>query len=678
MRHSWLIGLIIGVSSDHLLAAPAAVVTCTRVTMFISLSWAGEVLETVPCIISKSKDVNFDVNVNLVKSSNSSDAGSGSWVQNLPANETGTTYLSLDELAGDFRGVVRGAKPYIESAGYFGSLFAESLSSYRQAAINRNESVDTNLNRVRGAATSTASDIAQAKFKRDDGLPQVAAQLIKKLDENLIANSAKVSLAESTTTDMRSQLSKLPQPPPPADLASLSGRNRLPQELASSVGQAIDPLSIVGTVSLLGKNKSGQGLANAVDLEFKEYDRMDPTILASARLRQGVEALKQAKYFATRSPELARALYAQGRSARAFATGESKVDEVAVWDGTKNRFAMAPAADAVNRALPIAAFFGDQTAALRGQISNAAGGVSHRPSDSILRTTEQIVVRAEEQLDSDPVKSLGGLFRARTLMENIKLYGGAWVKLTKWAAGAAKRLREVFAPPPTIKEPGGVGKYIAIEVSKKLKDAFSTYSKSMEAGEYAVLGISNVQDIFGSDALIELKTSLRDAIEAANEEAKPLSSLDEVAPKVELWVSNDARSANENNSKSEVAELIKLRELYMNRGAVLKTYTQRLDALSALSNLYSAELSSPVWAILASQKCMNTGCGYEVIALRDQLVELGSLSQDASSQTRKAIDRYDVELKKIDQLIDAWLQVLPDPSVNGYRVFGVPLFNLRN
>ena len=403
---------------------------------------------------------------------------------------------------------------------------------------------------------------------------------------------------------------------------------------------------------------------------------LDPVIRGSTRLKQGAEALRQAKYFAAQSPELAAVLYAEGRSARAFATGQSKVEEVASWDAASGKFVMSPIDEAVNRALPLAALVGDQTSIIRQKISSAAGGIKQRPPDSALRATEQIVDQAETELESDPVKSLGGLFRARTVLENLELYGGAWVKLTLWTRGAAKRLKEAFSPPKTFKDPGAAGKYIAIEISKKLKSSISSYKKSLESGEYAMLGIDKVQDIFGSDALTEVKKSLKDASEAADQEAQPLTGLESIAPTIDLLLLPEARLANEENTKEEISELTKLRDLYSDRQGDLKLYQQRLLALSSLANLYASELSSPAWATVASMKCLSTVCAAEVIALSDQLSEVGSSAQDASRQTQKAIERYESEIKKIDQLLDAWLQVLPDPSVRGYRPFGAPLRDL--
>lgn len=627
-----------------------------------------------PCIVTDANKIDYSNG-----EQNSSVAGNGrsdSWVSNLRPNETGAIYLDKSDSPTDFRNIVRGAKPYLEGAAYLGSLFAEPLANYHAAALNRNASVDTNLNKVRWAIGQTSTDLMQEKIEKDKGLREVSTQQRQMLANMVNENSQKVTMANTATSDLAARLSKLPQPKPVENLTDLGNRNKLPQELIRNISQAVDPQGVVGSVTLLGSTNPGQALANAVDLELKEYARLSPALLATGQLKQGAEALNQAKYFSSYSPKLAKALYAEARSARAFVTGESKVDEVATWDSEESNFTFTRRADAVNRALHVAILFGDRTNALKKEIAKAAGGKAQRPPDTTLGVTEKLVADAEDQLDSDPVKSLRGLFRARTLIENTKLYGDAWTKLNKWASGAAKRLKEALTPPKTQTEPGGLGKYVATEISKKLKESLSLYAKGVEAGEYATLGINKVQDLFGSDTLTELKKSLQDAYDALDTECKPLAGLDSIAPTVELWVSEGARVANEINSKSEIQELLKLRDLYENRMSVLRTYAQRLEVLSELAYMSSRELESPFWASQAGWNCKTTLCIEELLALSEQLAEVGAYSQNARKKTLATIDRYEADRKKIDQLIDAWLLVLPAP-VNGYPVIGVPVRELK-
>lgn len=679
MRLIWLVACIAGMGAPDSHCAPAQVATCIRVMVVITPKDAREVEEQYPCIVTDSNKLNFDGGTSYKKPSSSA----RSWIDDLPGNETGAIYLDPSNATsgsggtGDFRDLTRRIKPYIAGAAFFGSLFAEPLINYHQAALNRNEGVDLNLSRIRGASMKTSSELAQLKAEKAAGLSAISAQQMKLLAQHAARNKETSNSASAVASQLHERLVQLPAPASPTDLSALSGRNGLPAELVQGVSKTIDPHLTVGAVTMLGKSKTGQGLINAVELELKEYDKLDPAVRASSRLRQGEAALRQAQYFAAQSPGLANALFAEGRSARAFAIGEAKVDEVAVWDSSQGRVSMAPIGDAVNRVLGFAVFFGDRTAALNAQIAKAAGGVPQRPPDSALRTTEQIVANAQAQLDSDPIKSLGGLFRARTLLENMQLYGGAFAKLNKWTFGAAKILRNAFSPPAALKDPGGAGKYIAIEVSKKLKDSLKRYSKAVEAGEYATLGIDKVQDLFGSETLAELKKSLQDARDSVKTEAQPLTDLDRVAPTVDLWLLNDARAANEANSKAEISELMTLQGLYADRVKVLETYRQRLEALSSLTDLYARELDSPAWLTIASLNCMTTACAAEVMALGEQLGEVSNLSRGAGEETKKALERYDMELKKIDQLIDAWLLVLPDPSTKGYRSSVAPMRNLR-
>jgi hypothetical protein len=658
-------------------AAPYAIGTCLRVYALITLDWQGEVREYVPCIITKPDGINFDPGMGVQSGGN---AYSGTWVGNLPANETGSVYLSAGDLAGNFRGVVRPAKPIIDGAAYFGSLFAEPLFQYQQAAINRNQSVDDNLSIVRGSAVKTRDELKTAAAARSNGAQQVAAQQVDQVARNSEANKKQAEGAQEAAASIKQQLAQLPTQSSPIDLASLDRRKVMPPEIAKSVSAAVDPKSLVGSVSLADGSTVNQtkGLVNAIDLELGEYDRIDTALQNKEAFKEGSEALRQARFFAASNSKLAAALYAEGRNARAFLLNEVPVREVAAWNNDKKKFEMIRIDDAVNRALPWASFFGDKSTALRKDISDAAGGLKFKPDESTLRVTEQIVEDAESRLESDPVVSLGGLFRARTLLENAKLYGGIWSKLNKWSKGAASRLREAFAPPETLKDPGGVGKYIATDISKRLKESFATYRSALEAGDYALLGSDKVNDVFGSALLGEMKDSLKNASDAARDEVKPLANLDEVAPTVAHWVSNDARIANAQYTKTEIAELTKLRELYVSRVGQLKIYSERLEVLSRLTALYSSELSKPGWAIAASMKCLSTVCAAEIISISEQLADISGLSRGAGSEVAAAIKRYDEELRKLDQLIDAWLLVQPDPANPGAVMFRRQMQEMSN
>ena len=675
MRFKWAVGFLLFALGADTSAIAKTPVTCKKL---VEIIWSpyGTRYIYAPCIVTKANTIDFfGTNTYSFPTDN---GHAGSWVASLPENETGAIYLETSDSAVDFRNVVRGAKPYIEGASYFGSLFSEPLANYYKAAINRNATVDANLSQVRWAATRTSNELGQEKSDRNNGLHQVSVQQSQKLEEMVKDNAARVASANATASDLASRLSSLPQPKPPEDLASLGSRNKIPQDLTHSIAEVVDAHTMVGSVSLISGVPPSLGLANAADLELKEYEQLSPQLRMTQRLKEGAEALKQAKYFAPRNPELARILYAEGCGARAFALGKSKKDEVASWDVDQTKFVWISRQDSINRALHFAVLFGDRATKIRAEIINAAGGVTQRPPDTTLRITEQLVSDAEQQLDSDPVKSLGGLFRARTLIQNVKLYGGAWAKLTAWTVGAAKRLVDAFYPPPLIKEPGGLGKYVALEVSKRLKHALTAYSKSIEAGDYAAIGISKVSDIFGSQMLEELKESLRDAYEAVGQEAKPLAGLDKLAPTVELWVSKDARLANEANSKSEIAQLMKLYDLYTERTTALRTYVARLEALSELSNFISSQLDSPALIGAVSARCYTSLCAQQVMAVKDQHEEVANLAKDTKQKTEQAIKRYELEIEKIEELIDGWLLVLPDSPSDGYPVFGAPIQRLRS
>jgi hypothetical protein len=200
-------------------------------------------------------------------------------------------------------------------------------------------------------------------------------------------------------------------------------------------------------------------------------------------------------------------------------------------------------------------------------------------------------------------------------------------------------------------------------ISKKFSEALSQYSKGLEAGQYALMGIDKTAELFGDDALNDLKSSLGSAVTAVQAEAKPLSELNSVAPSVELWLSNGARVANEANSRSEISELTKLQTSFGDRIAVLQDYDRRLDALGQLAGLYGKELNNPLFAMLAAWKCASSMCAYNVIALQNQLSDVNSLSTDVRNEISKAIERYKADQSRIDQIIDGWLITLPDPPV---------------
>ncbi len=661
--------LLVGANGN---AAPAAMATCTRVTAVITAGAEPyESVEQVPCVVTKGGSVNFDAGV---PGKGDPSSRRGTWTGNLPANETGSAYLTDADLAGDLRAVLRPSKPLIDGAAYFGSIFAEPLIQYQQAAINRNQSVDTNLGSIRGSANATSNDLAQALASRSSGLTSVTGQLRDRLAANLQNNVSIGNAAQQTVVSVKSKLDALPKQQEVIDVAALDRAKSLPAAIVQSVGSEVDHRRLVGNVGLLGGAKvNTNGLVNAVDAEMARFEKLDSTLRAKPEFLDGIDALRQARYYAVRSPAMASALYAEALNARAFLVGEAKVREVAVWNSAEARYELQDIASAFNRVLPLARFFGDRTSDARSKINEAAQGAKFKPDDTTLRVTEQLLDDAEERLGSDPVASLGGLFRARTLLENAKLYGGAWVKLNKWAKGASGRLREAFAPPKTQLDPGEFGKDVATGISKGLREAMSNYKSAVEAGDYALLGSDKVNDIFGAEMLTDLKSSLKGAVEAARREAGPLANLDEVAPPVALWVSNDARIANFENTKEEIAELSKLRDLYTARVQTLQLYSTRLGALDKLSSLYSSELSQPGWGVAASMKCLSTICAAEIIAMSEQLSEISSLSRDAAKEVGTTTDRYKAEIEKLEKLIDAWIQVRPNPANPGATIFRRPL-----
>ncbi len=654
------------------MAAPAAVAVCTRVVIWITPDWSGEKTELVPCAVTQPNSIEFFEG----KAREVGDVHGTSWISKMPPNETGASYLSYGDLGGNWRSLTKGAKAFLGTAPYFASLFGEPLVNYQAAAVTRNDSVSDNLRRIRNAAKMASADLTHARAERETGAAEVAKNQLQQLATNVAANNEIRGRALSAQIGVATRLSQLPPQTKSISLAEIAARNQFPPDVSRRAADAVDTRHMVGSASLAGDRRNVDGIANAADLLLTRYEKLDSAKWANPIVKQGTEALRQAKHFAQNAPQLAGTLYAQGRSALAFITGESASYEVAVWDSERHKFTLAPDSIAVNRVLPLASFFGDQTGRLKAQVAKAAGPEAQRPPDTVVRVTEQIVSDAEASLDSDPIKSLGGLFRARTLMENAELYGGAFKKLTKWAVGAAGRMRTLFGPPPDLSEPGMFGKYIALEVSKKLKGGIESYRNAIEAGEYGMLGINKVQDIFGEDTLTELKSSLKLASEAAMAEAKPLDKLDEVAPTVELWVLSEARAANATNSQNEVKELLKLRDLYMNRIEKLHAYSSRLEVLSRLSDVYAQTLSDPSWLMVETIRCMGTACAANAIALSDQLYEVSGLSATARREALAAAARYESQLKQIDQLVEAWLAVLPDPSVFGYRRAGQPVRDL--
>lgn len=649
-------------------AAPYAIGNCLRVSIHITSKFEGEVLELVPCIIARSGGINFDPGTTAQSGANTH---TGTWVGDLRPNETGAIYLSAGDLGGNFRGAVRPVKPIVDGAAYFGSLFAEPLFQYQQAAVSRNQSVDENLSIVRGSAVKTNDELKAAIVDRLNGAQQIAVQ-----QGDLIASNSEVSRRQAdgsraAAIGIKQKLAQLPNQVSAIDLTSLDRRRNLPPGIVRNISEAVGSESLVGSVALGGSSTPNptNGLANAIALESSEYDRIEISARGKEAFKEGLDALQLANFFSKSNIKIATALYADARSARAFLLNEVPVRQVADWSNQKNDFEMVRIDDAVNRVLTWAKIFGDKSIALKKDVADVAGGLKFKPDDSTLRVTEQIIEDAESRLDSNPVASLGGLFRARTLFENTTLYGGIVSKLNKWKEGNAARLRELFLPPETREYPGGVGKYVATGVSKQLKESFGAYNAAIEAGEYALLGSDKVRDVFGSELLGEIKVSLKDASEAARNEVRPLANLDEVAPLVSHWVSNEARIANAQNTKTEIAELTKLQNLYLARAGTLKIYAGRLEALSRLTALYSSSLSKLSWELVAIPGCLSSTCIPEIVSITDQLSEVSNLSKDANIEVASTLKRYDDEIKKLDQLIDAWLMVQPDPANPGAVVF---------
>ena len=107
------------------------------------------------------------------------------------------------------------------------------------------------------------------------GLPAVASQQAIQLAGNLNANQARVGLATGAANDIADKLSKLPQSTAPSELTSFGARDKLPSDITKEVLKVVDNKRLVGSVTLIGKTPTGQGIANAADLELAQYDKLN-------------------------------------------------------------------------------------------------------------------------------------------------------------------------------------------------------------------------------------------------------------------------------------------------------------------------------------------------------------------------------------------------------------------
>ena len=640
-------------------AAAAAQALCTRVVLHTTSSGKHWRTERTPCIRISARSVDFDAG--------DSPANPDGWTRNIQENRVGATYLSGAEAAGNWRNVVRPGKPSSTGYPHFAAVFTERIADYHRASLSRNSSVSENLDAVRNAVNRNVNELRSAYAERADGQPLVAAELRQRLATANHTLIDQANIARSTSDDWTHRVSIAAQDAHPLSLGDLSGRTTTSAEARNRIAEQVAPNGLIGNTSVLNAlpaSPTGEdaSLRAALKAELRQFDETAADSITNREtFAEGRKAIEHALRFSTISPSLSRALQAEAVNAREVATGRISKREVAIWNEEARAWEMQAPSDARPRALAFATFFHGLATRI-GEVLSTAGQPQQRPLHSVARITEDLVAQARASLSTDPVASLGGLFRARSLTENATLYGGLMKSLVSWSRGAAARVKALLTP----------SRLRPVEIASQFNTAVRQTVTAVELGEYGALGITSASDILGNEKLTELQSKLQAATAAAREEPKALAALDQLAPPRELYLDEKARRAAVADTRAEIAELRELRSLYLDRMELLDEYEVRTERLAAWANALSAGLSSDEVAAGAYALTGTTATSAEILAMAEQLREIAVEARQANRAIRDARESYGRDVAKADRLINAWLMVLPRP-VWGYLIHGATL-----
>jgi hypothetical protein len=651
-------GLIVvisaGVYGKQAFALPAAQLLCAKY-MPVGAAVASS---TISCAIITEGDV---------KLSEGQPGDERSWTANIATNTVDATYLSSEEASIQFSTVFRWAKPRYVGYEHFSQVFVEDLLRDTQISVQRNKLVSENLDTIKIQTEKIVKDMKAAHERRLAGQGALGNKVRLHLADVKVAANTNKNTSSAVTVQLKSQLATAPSEEKTISLTDIPAHSTDEILMKRKIDESKAEKPLVGQTSFFGPQQSSKIILTAsIESEKIAYSQVNaPAIIGNPVFKEGQQALKFAALYTESQPGMATALYWQAVNARAYASGTVGSREVAAWDNSSHAWTMQKPDTAAALALPFAYAFNDIQTRISENLRSGTKPASQRPADSIISVTERMVSDARASIDTDPVKSLNGLFRARTLSENAKLYGGTLINLNKWVSGASKNLRDSLTPLLQNALPG--------EVYGQIKNSIANYSKAIEAGDYAVLGLNKVGDMFGSEALTDLSTRLVSGKKSVETEPPALPALDGLAPTLDLWIYENARAENEENSKREIVELTKLRNTYLERAESLNKYAQRIETLDELTHQISAVVLDQGLVLVAGTSMFETASTATTMGVGLQLEEVSQQARQTAQAIRSAEQRYREQAGTIDQMSGAWMMVLPKSPIYEYKLYGSAL-----
>lgn len=592
------------------------------------------------------------------------------WVSSINPNEVGATYVSEGEFSsGEFSGLQRALKPVSSAANaHMVQVFADDLMAYQNANVNASTSVEENLEAIRHAAANTAGVLEMSVAARISGAPSVVLQQTVELQRGL-AETRNLSIRTTSWSDgLASHLRAAPNTATPIDLVSLRSRSAtFATETQIAAATAVQDRPLISHPALASNNarpSSSLSLRNAIRLQRQAYAEVDPSSIkhntAYGRGRTGVDL---ADFYWSRNEQIADVLLTYSVNAFAYAKGEaSRLDEPG-WNADQQRWALMKDVPDGQSLLSAATLV--QSWSQRAIEATQPSAEKHKETAaSVSRITRELVERAQLDLASDPRRTLGGLFRARTLADNARLYGDTVTELHSWVPGNAGRFREVLEPKRVDEEDN------PFESAEEMVEGLE---KALSITTHSLLGDDQANDVFGAEALATLKDSIRGAIDVVRHEPVALPALDDIAPTMDMWLDGNVRAARAESTKKELVELQELRDLYSARADVLDDFAKRMDALDRLSWTFSSELEGLVPLL----QMFGSAASTKGFANAQQLGDVSSLSHDGAAAMREAAARYRSDLVRVDMLIDGWTCVLPEGCAIRFSPYAPLLDQLR-
>lgn len=564
------------------------------------------------------------------------------------------------------------------SYAHFAASFLTTIYQREAAKVENNKSVKTNLDSIRNVVNGNSLRHEVDYSASQQGRSNLVTASFATLVESRSNATGLVDSVRPSQLDLIKRLEAVDAgAPDPSDIAALPRQPLAKAQAQAALESHLQGSKPVGVTSFgaaptkIGGIRDVDMLLAAIESQSSSLDGLPPSSIRDKSAREQAQlAFELARRLASKSLDTANFLFVEGFSASLMATGENSTRSVAVYRGVAGErasFVDWKSAKSDQRLLVQAQAMYASIDAIRRWVKNNTLGVQ-APRDSLIDTTERLADQAEDFFAYSPIKSLGGLFRARLLIEQVSWYGGWAANLNSWSKGATRKLGDL------------------LKVRRPEEEIIRNASKDLLGN---VLKLKTVFESAGTGELVELiklfsdsrTTDLIKKIKSADIESLqgiPRVPYVSLTPPVPYWISEEYRNANFLNTNLQLVELTRLRAAYQGHLDRLNEGTSRMAALSKIADKLHNIADNPTLlaALIAAEFGVSTGAAASSIANAPALGDLRNAADDYRESLNRLRKDCQDEIQKVDMLIQDWMLARPDKGI--FRALFIPPLQVVN